>query len=84
MRDLLWKKLMVAGEAEEVEGVEDREAVSIHFPVFHVEAIHHVITATKKVILLENVENLLKAAELVVLRVKMVDVLFVMKRVTRK
>lgn len=81
MRGLSLKKQMVAGEAEEVEEAEGREAVSIHFPVFHVEAIHHVITATKKVILLENVENLLKAAELVV---KMVDVLFVMKRVTRK
>jgi hypothetical protein len=81
MRGLSLKKQMVAGEAEEVEEAEGQEAVSIHFPVFHVEAIHHVITATKKVILLENVENLLKAAELVV---KMVDVLFVMKRVTRK
>jgi hypothetical protein len=81
MRGLSSKKQMVEGEAEEVEEAEGQEAVSIHFPVFHVEAIHHVITATKKVILLENVENLLKAAELVV---KMVDVLFVMKRVTRK
>lgn len=84
MRGLSSKKQMVEGEAEEVEEAEGQEAVSIHFPVFHVEAIHHVITATKKVILLENVENLLKAAELVVPRVKMVDVLFVMKRVTRK
>lgn len=83
-RDWLLKRPVVEEEAEVHHEDADQEVESILFLVFLEEVILLVIIATKKVISQENVVNLRKQVDQEVLKVKMVDVSYAMKKAIRK